>query len=326
MDFGDLAGNAVAKRQTAAYIDAGRFPHALLIEGEPGSGRRTMASRIARAAICRETDPARRPCGVCAACRKAEHPDILTVVPEKTQIPVERIRDLRRDAFVRPNESERRVLLFPDAGTTLPPPGQNALLKILEEPPAHLLFILTCENRTQLLETIRSRCVCVTMEPVSWEEAEPLLKKRLPRADTDTLRRAHGMYGGRIGRILDGVSDGTAEQTARLTAEFADAIIAPTESVLLRLTARLEKDRDLTAGVLNGLREIFRDALMISYGGTAAFAAPDQAGRLAARITAPRLLRLIEQTDRLAADLAASMNNTLLLTRMCAVLRQAAGY
>ena len=63
MRFGDFAGNASVKKQLAAEIDAGRFPHALLIEGAPGSGRRTLARLIARAALCRCEDSVQRPCG-----------------------------------------------------------------------------------------------------------------------------------------------------------------------------------------------------------------------------------------------------------------------
>lgn len=72
-----------------------------------------------------------------------------------------------------PNEAAYRVLILAEA-QTMTPQAQNALLKILEEPPAHVIFILTCENRSQLLETVRSRCVCLTLQPVAWDEAAPV--------------------------------------------------------------------------------------------------------------------------------------------------------
>jgi DNA polymerase-3 subunit delta' len=168
MHFGDFAGNAQAKKLLAADIDAGRFPHALLIEGEAGSGRRTLARILARAAVCRSS--AERPCGMCDACRKSEHPDITLYGDEGSILSVDTIRSLRQEAYVLPNESAYRVMLLAGA-QSMTPQAQNALLKILEEPPRHVLFILTCENRTQLLETIRSRCVCVTLGAVDWDEA-----------------------------------------------------------------------------------------------------------------------------------------------------------
>ena len=321
MRFGDLVGNERVKRQLAADIDGERFPHALLIEGEIGSGRRTLAKAIARAAVCRGEGEI--PCGVCDACRKSEHPDI-TVYGEEATISVDTVRDLRQEAYVMPNEAPRRVMILTNAQAMLPP-AQNALLKILEEPPRHVLFILICENRTQLLETIRSRCVCVTMESVEWEEAAPLLRARLPRADEAELMRAHSLFGGRIGRVLDGMQDGTFRRVLDLTPQFAEAVIAPTELTLMRLTGVLEKDKELTAGVLSGLSLVFRDALTLSYGGQACLStSPETAKKLASRLSGKRLMALVQQVGALQQAMRRNMNNTLFLTRLSACLREAA--
>lgn len=223
-----------------------------------------------------------------------------------------------------PNEAAHRVMILAGAQTMLPA-AQNALLKILEEPPRHVVFILICENRTQLLETIRSRCVCVTMQAVSWEEAAPVLRARLPRADEQELFRAYNLFGGRIGRVLDGMQDGTFRRVLELTPQFAEAVIAPTELTLLRLTGALEKDKELTAGVLSGLMLVFRDALTLSYGGRACLStAPEVAGKLASRLSGKRLMALLQQIGALQQAQRRNMNNTLFLTRMSACLREAA--
>lgn len=324
MHFGELAGNTALKRQLSAEIDAGRFPHALLIEGQPGSGRRTLARQIAAAAVC--TGSGEHPCGVCAACRKTAHPDVTLLDGSETPLSVDAIRQVRREAFVMPNEAPYRVMLLAEA-QTMTVQAQNALLKILEEPPAQVLFLLTCENRTQMLDTIRSRCITLTMQPVEWAEAAPVLRARLPDTEEEQLRRAHSLFGGWIGQVLAGVCDGTFREVLELTPQFAAAVIAPEELPLLLLTARLEKNRELTAGVLSGLRLIFRDALALSAGGdTSVSTAPQQARLLAGRLNGPRLMALAEQTERLQEALRRNMNNTLFLTRMCACLRQAAGY
>ena len=326
MRFGDFVGNATVQKQLAAEIDAGHFPHALLLEGAAGTGRRTLARQIARAALCRETDFSARPCGVCAACCKSGHPDLTELGGEGTSLSVDTIRRLREDAFLLPNESAYRVVILAEA-QTMTPQAQNALLKILEEPPAHLLFILTCDKRTSLLETIRSRCVCLTLAPVDWEQAAPVLTARLPRVPEEELRRAHSLFGGSIGQVIEGVGDGTFRQVLDLVPRLAAAVVAPTELELLRLTAPLEKEKQLTAGVLAGLMLVFRDALVHKYGGdTALSTAPDAARQLATRLTGARLVALLEQVEQLQNAQARNMNNTLLLTRMCACLRQAAGY
>lgn len=326
MQFGDFAGNASVKKQLAAEIDAGRFPHALLIEGAPGSGRRTLARIIARAALCRCQEAAHRPCGTCTACQKEAPPDFTELGGDDTAIPVDTIRWLREDAYLKPNESAYRVILLAEA-QRMRPEAQNALLKILEEPPAHVIFILTCDSRTALLPTIQSRCVCLTLTPVEWAEAQPILQRRLPTAPPEDLRRAYDLFGGHIGQVIDGVGDGTFRQVLELVPRIAAALIAPTELELMRLTAVLEKEKTLLTGVLSGLSLVCRDAVVLQYGGTATLStAPEAARQLATRLTGPRLVALMEQIEGLQYAQARYMNNTLLLTRMSACLRQAAGY
>lgn len=323
MRFGDLAGNAAVKRQLAALVDAGRFPHALLIEGDVGSGRRMLAHIIARAAVC--SGEGDRPCGECAACRKSAHPDVAEYGADGDALTVDVIRDLRAQAYVLPNEAAYRVIILANAHT-MTPQAQNALLKILEEPPARVIFILTCENRSQMLETIRSRCVCVTMQPVTADEAMPVLRARLPQAAESELVQAHSLFGGRIGQVIAGMQDGTLQQVLELTPAIADALIATNEIDLMRLTARLEKDRALIEGVLAGLQLVLRDALAARVGASSTLStAPDAAARLASRLPSKQIAAVSRVVEDLQRALGRNMNNTLFLTRMCACLRQAAG-
>ena len=323
MRFGDFVGNESVKKQLSAEIDGGRFLHALVLEGAVGSGRRTLAQIIARAAVCRSQGE--RPCGVCPACRKTNHPDITLHGGEDSPLTVDTIRALRDEAYVLPNESAYRVMILCDA-QNMTSQAQNALLKILEEPPRHVLFILTCDNRISLLETIRSRCVCMTLAPVPWEEAAPLLCARLPQTEEEKLRRAHSLFGGYIGQVVQGVEDGTFRTVLELVERFTAAVTEVSELPLLRLTARLEKDKLLSVGVLEGLRLVFRDALVLSYGGqTLLSTAPDEARRLSQRLTGDKLAALLEQTELLQKSLRCNINNTLFLTRLSACLRQAVG-
>ena len=323
MQFGDFAGNAAVKRQLTALVDAGRFPHALLLEGEVGSGRRTLAGIIARAAVCE--GGTERPCGACDVCRKSAHPDIAVYGEEGGSLSVDTVRDLRAQAYVLPNEATYRVIILQNAHT-MTPQAQNALLKILEEPPARVIFILTCENRSQMLPTIRSRCVCLAMQPVAYEEAASVLRARLPQAEEGALERAHSLFGGRIGQVIAGMRDGTLQQVLELTPAFVDALVATDELPLVRLTARLEKDRTLTEGVLAGLQLVLRDALALRVGATAMLStAPDAALRLASRLSGKQIAALSRVIEDLQRALERNMNNTLFLTHMSACLRQAAG-
>lgn len=178
IDLSDLpVGEGVRRRLLAA---TGRLSHAYIISGPPGSGKRALADRLAAAYVCSGTGE--RPCGVCSCCRKAKggiHPDIirLTVPEGKRSILVEQVRQLRADAYVRPNEAERKVFLI-EAAQAMNDSAQNALLKVLEDGPAYLSFLLLAEHPQQLLPTIRSRCEVLSLVGSDGDAPEPDEKLR----------------------------------------------------------------------------------------------------------------------------------------------------
>ena len=174
---------AVRIREAAAR---GTLSHALLFTG---SGDRLAAARYAAAAMeC--TGEGTRPCGQCAACRKVRediHPDVITVQdPEHKNISVDVIREMRADAYIRPNEGQRKVYLFPDCAL-LTETDQNVLLKIVEEGPPYAAFLFCAENSAAVLQTLRSRCVELKLHPA--ETAEPA---RELSADAEELCRTIG--------------------------------------------------------------------------------------------------------------------------------------
>lgn len=324
--FPDFVGNENALRQLSVDIAAGRFPHALLLEGPTGSGKKTLARMVAAAAVC--SDRANAPCGQCENCRKAKegiHPDIEEIKSEggSHSFHIDRIRELRENAYIMPNEAAVRVMILCDAHT-MTPQAQNALLKILEEPPKHLVFILTCENRAQMLSTIRSRTQSVPLSGVEWEEARPFLQKRLPNMDEPTLSRAFAISGGVLGKVLSDLSDNTLQKVLETAPRIASALLSANEWELMAATAPLEKDKAAVTGVLNALQLIFRDALTLHYGGTTTLStAPDIAARLAKALSGQRLTALLKDIEELRGAQLRNMNQTLLLTRLCARLRAA---
>lgn len=141
-----------------AMARSGALPHALIISG---SGDRLAAARYAAAAMqCRaERD---KPCCSCVQCRKVLqdiHPDVLWVEDtEHKELPVDTVRQLRSEMFIRPNDGGRKIAIFPNS-LQLNDKNQNVLLKIVEEGPAYAAFIFCTENSGTLLPTVRSRCV-----------------------------------------------------------------------------------------------------------------------------------------------------------------------
>ncbi len=166
MGLDALPGNGRLKENLTAALKQNRISHGYLICGPEGSGKQTLANLLAAAAVCRGTD---RPCCTCSDCRKALsglHPDVITVDdPEKKTVSVDLVRQARTDMYVRPNEAERKVYIFPRA-QDMRTEAQNALLKVLEEPPAYGMFLLLADMPEKLLPTIRSRCVELKLQEV----------------------------------------------------------------------------------------------------------------------------------------------------------------
>lgn len=144
--------------------------HATILAGG-GPERRARAMQMAQALVCTAPEE-RRPCGVCRDCRKVSegiHPDVIPIerfMEEKdvgVEIKIAPIRTLRSDAFIRPNEAERKVYII-DNAQTMNLNAQNALLKLLEEGPKYAAFLLLCDRAGALLETIRSRCALIHLE------------------------------------------------------------------------------------------------------------------------------------------------------------------
>ena len=236
----------------------GRFPHALLLEGPAGCGKKTAAALIAQERLC---TGAPRPCGVCSGCIKVEkgvHPDVrFYTVPEgKKEFPVELARDIRQDAYIAPNEGACKVYIV-DQAHTMNASAQNALLKIIEEPPAGVYFILLCENRAQMLPTILSRVVSVELETPSPDECAAAPPSLEPNVPGEQRRAAAAGAAGNIGQartLLKTAKPSKAAADARLLRE---ALVFGDRYTALRILAAYDKDRAALGQTLALLREGF---------------------------------------------------------------------
>ncbi len=140
--------------------------HAYIISGPSQQVNRALADQMAAAYVC--SSQGERPCGVCSNCKKAQsgiHPDIITLqaLEDKQSISVEQTRQLRADAYIRPNEAARKVYLIDATQFGTKDEAQNSLLKVLEDGPDYLAFIFLAEQPKQLLQTIRSRCEMLSL-------------------------------------------------------------------------------------------------------------------------------------------------------------------
>ena len=295
MDFSELSINAATAQIIQSAVEADRLPHAVILEGGSEGDRLTLARLLAQALLCSGED---RPCSACSHCRKVLrgfHPDLTECLaqPGETDcLKVDAIRQIRADAFVFPNEADRRVFLLHNMQLSNEA-AQNALLKILEEPPEYVRFLLTCPSATALLPTILSRA-CVY----------------------------------NLGQQVETRSDEANEAITELTRQIASALGAPNEYELMKITAAFEKDFALLLPVLTQLQLLLRDALTLKSGNRELpllSSASNEAAALARRFTTPQLLSFTNVTQEMTAAVNGNANRNLLITRLCSRLSAAAG-
>ena len=283
MAFETLLGNDRLKQNLTEALAKGRISHFYLISGPEGSGKHTLAKLLAAAILC---GGSRRPCGSCAHCRKmgsGNHPDFITVEdPEHKNVAVKIVRQIRDDMFIRPNEAEHKIYLF---SQELGIEGQNALLKILEEPPKYGVFILLTDNPDKLLPTVRSRCTELKMLSLPEPVLRGQLRKDFPRSPEEDLTAAIVRSGGFLGQARQLLDSGG--ELPPQTADFVRAFAGRDALLLVQTLVPMEKwKRDALAQILEQWLQLLEGAL-ISRSGVHALSA--QARQLARERTAEEL-------------------------------------
>jgi DNA polymerase III subunit delta' len=317
MAFHELAGNEQVRDALLRTLAQNRLPHSLVFAGPDGVGKRQFALAVAQALNC-PVKPLHGcgECSVCARIARREHPDVEVVAPDGQFIKVAQMRDAIQKLGFQPFEGKKRVTVF-DAAERMNVNAANALLKMLEEPPAHVVLILLTASPSAMLETIRSRCQMMRFTPLPTEAMERFLDAayRRPVEDNRLLAR---VAQGRPGRV-HGVDVSEYRARRKEVLELVELLGRRTRRVrLLRAAAHFgKKERaefeeflDLTASVL-------RDVLCAAIGADEeAFAHGDVRPKIveiAAGYDAVRVSALLEGFEAVRRDLGRNVNRTLAL-------------
>ena len=325
MKFTEFRGNARVKEQLVFLAESGRLPHAIIIEGDEGIGKRTLARELALNLLCRGEDKPCRKCAQCSKVMKGIHPDVYeyTAPNRPAGFHVEEVRKVRDDAFMRPNEADYKIYILGNA-QSMNASAQNALLKVLEEPPEYAVFILTVTNKSFMLETVLSRSVVISLEGVSPAEAADVICEKREDVSYEEALSAAEVWGGNIGKALESLTDGKLSKISTLAEKIALSTLAETEYELLKACSAFDRDRETMVAALGMLSVIFRDALIYGEGDMMS-GKEELALKLHSRLSRKKLLALINACEENIKLAQGNGNNAVLMTKICYDLRRAQG-
>ena len=325
MNLTNFIGNEKVVDLLSSLLENGRFPHALIIEGEEGLGKKTLARDLACALVCRGDN---KPCGECTQCKKAIsgiHPDISEYIPSGTanSFHVDTVRNIIGDAYIRPNEAEYKVYILANAHC-MNQNAQNALLKILEEPPKYVVFILTCESKSALLSTVLSRSVCVTLEGIDIDRAANYISAK-GDVDFETAKKTAETFNGNIGKALASLKDDKTSDLVGVCNSLCSAIASNDEYKMLAVLSFFQKDRQGIVFACELLKNIFRDALFAGDGCEYVSGQVESATLLKSSVPRQNLVKLMNCCDEIKSMALYNANNALLITKFCYSLTRALG-
>jgi len=269
-DNWNLLGHEWAVDMLRHHIQHDGLRHAYLFAGPPGLGRRTLALRLTQALNCEKPIAPAEPCFNCRTCKQVEamaHPDLAVVqaksddgIPKEGGVlKVDQVREVQHSLSLKPYQSKFRVavfLRFQEANDN----AANALLKVLEEAPAHAVLILTADNPEQLLPTIVSRCEILRLRPLPIEAVESDLLAR--GVDEEHARLIAHISGGRPGYARRLVDDSALLEKREERLNDLQTLLPAPRVEKFAYAEKLAKDKDLMRQAILIWLSYWRDVML----------------------------------------------------------------
>lgn len=272
MKIDEIAGQKTAVTHLKNALIKNQIAQAYMLIGEPGMGKKTIATAFAESILCEERKPGEyEHCGSCQSCHQVEtgnHPDCIFVSHEKPEvITVDEIREqLVSDVDIKPYQGSRKVYIVPDA-EKMNEQAQNALLKTLEDPPEYAVIILLAANADMMLQTILSRSIKLPLSPLPDEVIEDKLIKNYaqPKYRASSIVK---FARGNLGRAIEMSENDDFIEDKNLAAEIMKKVVR-TESYQWKdwideLTG--DKDKSRLSLFLGLFMDYYRDILMFKSG------------------------------------------------------------
>ncbi len=259
-------------------IASDKLPHALLFTGDEGVGKKSTAKAFAMVCNCINIKKELQKgilttkidaCGECIPCKKIagnHHPDVIHINPQSSAIKISQIRTLLQALTLKPNEAVRRVVILSEAHC-MNTQAANALLKILEEPPARTLIVLTASHPTNLLPTVASRCRHIRFFPLGKKEIKHLLSQRM-QLEPDTLETVAALSQGSFSRAKKFTDPRWINRRSWIIRTFTGNMVSDDSLQVLNLLAfseSLVKNKEWIEESLEVIAMWLRDLLMINH-------------------------------------------------------------
>lgn len=237
--FSEVIGQEHVTRTLQNAIEQGRTAHGYIFSGHRGIGKTTVARLLAMALNCRSADkPVPEPCGVCDSCTEIRAGNSVDVIEidAATNRGIDEIRELREAARYRPARDRFKIYIL-DEAHQITDAAFNALLKTLEEPPGHVVFMLATTQPEDIPQTIRSRCQHFSFRAVKFEailgQLRDLAAREKIKADEDALALLAEAGDGSMRDALSILDQAIASSDGRLTAETVRQLVGAAPSGVL---------------------------------------------------------------------------------------------
>ncbi len=321
--FDKILGQQLPIRLLQTFLRNGTLPHALIFSGISGIGKRTTAKLVAMALNCAASPEKDAPCGKCTSCRQIYadgHPDLLRIEPQRRNLRIDQIRELLRTLAMKPYQARHRVVIIADAHA-MNKEASNALLKVLEEPPADTTLILTAEEKTDLLPTIVSRCRHIHFHPLTREDIISLLSDA-EGIDTLFVRTAAALSDGSLSKAKQ-----LATESWRIERNWligAAGLDEPPQHdrrpivSALAFAAQLADKKERVAALLEFLQTWIRDLIVWPYHPSSVINGDyrETLARVRSALDDSRLLDIWQAVEKAQKDIAAKANLRLTLDVM----------
>lgn len=261
--FEDIIGHDNIKRYFNKAITENKIAHSYIFEGPFGVGKKMLAKAVAKVLLCENRKEAAA-CNTCDSCYKIDkgtHPDLIWIQKDTKVIKIDNIREnFIEQMSIKPYEGNYKIVVIPEA-ELITVEGQNAMLKVIEEPPSYGMIILVTENSQALLPTIRSRCVQISFYPLLTEKLKEKIKlSGIPEDKVEIYAR---FAQGSIGMFEKIAQDDQFWEQRQLSINYLDRIDKADLVQLYQIIDELVEKKDDLIEILNFWLLWYRDVAIL---------------------------------------------------------------